>query len=138
MEISNNTPPIDNELIRQFVENQRMESELRKEDIELKKQQLSLSHQYALQLLQAQKEDLADQRKYAQKAISKNIIVVFGLLIILLLFGGYCVWIGKDELLKEIFKMLIVALPTAIGGYFYGYNRGKNKQRESYPQEIEE
>ena len=34
--------------------------------------------------------------------------------------------------------MLIVALPTAIGGYFYGYNRGKNKQRESYSQEIEE
>ncbi len=138
MEISNNTPPpIDNEIIRQFVENQRVEGELRKADLELKKQQLSLSHEYALQLLQAQKEDLANQRKYAQKAVSKNIFVVLGILVILLAFGAYCLWLGKDELLKEIFKMIMVALPTAIGGYFYGYSKGKNKQEESYTQEVE-
>lgn len=138
MEISNNTPPpIDNEIIRQFVENQRVEGELRKADLELKKQQLSLSHEYALQLLQAQKEDLANQRKCAQKAVSKNIFVVLGILVILLAFGAYCLWLGKDELLKEIFKMIMVALPTAIGGYFYGYSKGKNKQEESYTQEVE-
>ena len=138
METSNTPPTIDNNLIQQFIENQIAEGKNRKEALELKKQQLVLSHQYALQLLETQKQDLANQRTYNQKALSKNIILIFGILILLLLFGGFCLCIGKDEILKEIFKMLMVALPTALGGYFYGYNKGKKTQDTLYEQEDPE
>jgi hypothetical protein len=135
---NNNNLRIDNEVIKQFVENQRVEGELRKAELELRQKQLDYSHQYALRLLDVQKEDLADQRKYSQKAISKNILVILGILIVLLLFGGYCLWLGKDEILKEVFKAIMVALPTAVGGYYYGYSKGKNKDEEPYAQEVEE
>lgn len=135
---NNNNLRIDNEVVKQFVENQRVEGELRKAELELRKKQLEYSHQYALRSLDVQKEDFADQRKYSQKVISKNILVILGSLILLLVFGGYCLWLGKDEILKEIFKAIIVALPTAFGGYYYGYSKGKSKDEESYNQEVEE
>jgi len=135
---NNNNLRLDNEVVKQFVENQRVEGELRKAELELRKKQLDYSHQYALRLLDVKKEDLADQRKHSQKVISKNILVILGSLIVLLFFGGYCIWLGKDEILKEIFKAIIVALPTAFGGYYYGYSKGKSKEEESYNQEVEE
>lgn len=129
------SPTMDNELIRQFINNQKQELEIRKEAIEIQKVQLNYSHEYALEALKAQKEDRMDQRRHEQKTQNKNIWIILGIVCAGLLFIGYCLWIDKDEFLKEILKFLMYSIPFAGGGYFYGYNKAKKKEAEAYIQE---
>lgn len=131
-----NTPSLDNELLKQFVDNQRVELELRKESLQLQKTQLTFSHEYAMKALEAQKEDLIDQRKNEQKSYSKNIWIILSVIILFLLFGGYCLWIDKDEIIKELIKFLMYSAPFSVGGYFFGYSKGKSKKTDiGYQQE---
>lgn len=130
-------PVINNDVLKQFFDNQRMELELRKENIQLQKDQLNYSHQYAMKALEAQREDLADQRKNEQKTQSKNIWIVLIIIISLLGFIAFCLWIDKDEVVKEVIKFLMYSAPFSVGGYYFGYHKGKNKNTENgYPQET--
>lgn len=130
-----NTPLLDSDMIRQIVENQAQELAIRKESLELQKIQLNNSHQYALKSLEEQRADRQDQRIHERKTQGKTILLVSIIIGIFALFGGYCLWIGKDKVLEEFFRFLIYAVPSAGGGYFYGYSKAKKKETEDYTQE---
>jgi len=130
-----NTPLLDSDMIRQIVENQTQELAIRKETLELKKMEINNSHQYALKNLDALKDDRKDQREHERKTQGKTILLVSIIIGIFALFGGYCLWIGKEKVLEEFFKFLIYAVPSAGGAYFYGYSKAKKKETEDYTQE---
>ena len=96
-----NTPLLDSDMIRQIVENQAQELAIRKESLELQKIQLNNSHQYALKSLEEQRADRQDQRIHERKTQGKTILLVSIIIGIFALFGGYCLWIGKDKVLEE-------------------------------------
>lgn len=130
-----NTPLLDSDMISQFLENQAQEMAIRKQTLELKKMEINNSHQYALKNLDALKDDRKDQREHERKTQSKTILLVSIIIGIFALFGGYCLWIDKEKVLEEIFRFLIYAVPSAGGGYFYGYSKAKKKETEDYTQE---
>lgn len=130
-----NTPLLDSDMIRQFVENQAQELAIRKQTLEIKKMEINNSHQYALKNLDALKDDRKDQREHERKTQSKTILLVSIIIGIFALFGGYCLWIDKEKVLEEIFRFLIYAVPSAGGAYFYGYSKAKKKETEDYTQE---
>lgn len=130
-----NTPLLDSDMIRQFVDNQAQELAIRRQTLEINKMEINNSHQYALKNLDALKEDRKDQREHERRMQSKTILLVSIIIGIFALFGGYCLWIDKEKVLEEFFKFLIYAVPSAGGGYFYGYNKAKKKGAEDYTQE---
>lgn len=130
-----NTPLLDSDMIRQFVDNQAQELAIRRQTLEINKMEINNSHQYALKNLDALKEDRKDQREHERRMQSKTILLVSIIIGIFALFGGYCLWIDKEKVLEEFFKFLIYAVPSAGGGYFYGYSKAKKKGVEDYTQE---
>lgn len=122
-------------MIRQFVDNQAQELAIRRQTLEINKMEINNSHQYALKNLDALKEDRKDQREHERRMQSKTILLVSIIIGIFALFGGYCLWIDKEKVLEEFFKFLIYAVPSAGGGYFYGYSKAKKKGAEDYTQE---
>lgn len=130
-----NTPLLDSDMIRQFVDNQAQELAIRRQTLEINKMEINNSHQYALKNLDALKEDRKDQREHERRMQSKTILLVSIIIGIFALFGGYCLWIDKEKVLEEFFRFLIYAVPSAGGGYFYGYNKAKKKGAEDYTQE---
>lgn len=130
-----NTPLLDSDMIRQFVDNQAQELAIRRQTLEINKMEINNSHQYALKNLDALKEDRKDQREHERRMQSKTILLVSIIIGIFALFGGYCLWIDKEKVLEEFFKFLIYAVPSAGGGYFYGYSKAKKKVAEDYTQE---
>ena len=130
-----NTPLLDSDMIRQFVDNQAQELAIRRQTLEINKMEINNSHQYALKNLDALKEDRKDQREHERRMQSKTILLVSIIIGIFALFGGYCLWIDKEKVLEEFFKFLIYAVPSAGGGYFYGYSKAKKKGAEDYTQE---
>ncbi len=130
-----NTPLLNSDMISQFLENQAQEMAIRKETLEIKKMEINNSHEYALKNLDALKDDRKDQREHERKTQSKTILLVCIIIGVFALFGGYCLWIDKEKVLEEIFKFLIYAVPSAGGGYFYGYSKAKKKGAEDYTQE---
>lgn len=130
-----NTPLLDSDMIRQFVDNQAQELAIRRQTLEINKMEINNSHQYALKNLDALKEDRKDQREHERRMQSKTILLVSIIIGIFALFGGYCLWIDKEKVLEEFFRFLIYAVPSAGGGYFYGYSKAKKKGAEDYIQE---
>lgn len=130
-----NTPLLDSDMIRQFVENQAQELAIRKQTLEIKKMEINNSFQYSLKNLDALKEDRKDQREHERRTQSKTILLASIIIGIFALFGGYCLWIDKEKVLEEFFKFLIYAVPSAGGAYFYGYSKAKKKETEDYTQE---
>lgn len=130
-----NTPLLDSDMIRQFVDNQAQELAIRRQTLEINKMEINNSHQYALKNLDALKEDRKDQREHERRMQSKTILLVCIIIGVFALFGGYCLWIDKEKVLEEFFKFLIYAVPSAGGGYFYGYSKAKKKGAEDYTQE---
>ena len=122
-------------MIRQFVDNQAQELAIRRQTLEINKMEINNSHQYALKNLDALKEDRKDQREHERRMQSKTILLVSIIIGIFALFGGYCLWIDKEKVLEEFFRFLIYAVPSAGGGYFYGYSKAKKKGAEDYIQE---
>ena len=126
-----NTPLLDSDMIRQFVDNQAQELAIRRQTLEINKMEINNSHQYALKNLDALKEDRKDQREHERRMQSKTILLVSIIIGIFALFGGYCLWIDKEKVLEEFFKFLIYAVPSAGGGY----SKAKKKGAEDYTQE---
>jgi hypothetical protein len=130
-----NTPLLNSDMISQFLENQAQEMAIRRQTLEINKMEINNSHQYALKNLDALKEDRKDQREHERRMQSKTILLVCIIIGVFALFGGYCLWIDKEKVLEEFFKFLIYAVPSAGGGYFYGYSKAKKKGAEDYTQE---
>lgn len=136
---SNDKPLIENDILRSFVENQRLELSLNKERIELQKKQIEYSHLYALKALDVQKQDRNEERQNSLK-VQRNLFFIIGVVLFLLLaFGVLCLWLNKDEILKELIKIIGYSVIPSVGSYFYGLYKGKNKTSEDiyHQEEVE-
>lgn len=108
-----------------FLESQNRKIDLDQKSLELQEKQLEYSNQYALAALKAQKEDRADERQNklnSQKNISTIVIIVF---LGIIAFGCYCLWANKDDVFKELIKIIGYSVIPSIGAYYYGISKGK-------------
>lgn len=121
-----NKKPIDTEKILQaLIESQNKKIDLEAQNIELQKIQLEHSREYAMAALKAQKEDRADERNKGI-SIQKNLFTIIAVIFFgILIFGGFCLWLDKDEIFKELIKIIGYSIIPSIGAYYYGYNKGK-------------
>nr|DAX44562.1 MAG TPA: MAS20 protein import receptor [Caudoviricetes sp.] len=131
-----NRKNIDTEKILQaLIESQNKKIELESKNLELQKKQLEHSSEYAMAALKAQQEDRADERS-KDISVQRNLFIIIGVICFgVLAFGGFCLYFDKDDIFKELIKIIGYSLIPSAGAYYYGLNKGKNNANTLNSQE---
>ena len=126
----------DPELIRQFLHLQAQEINLRFEQINLQKQSITNSHEYAQKSLEADLVDFDRERKHT-RTIGRDRMVFAGFVV--LVFAAFitiALYLNKDQVAMEVIKTLGTLLIGGLGGYSIA--RLKPKKEEEKDEEDEE
>lgn len=111
------------ELIGRFLENQSQEIAVRSQEIAIREKEIETSHQYSNRALDAQAEDLKDERRYKRGARrDRYVLTGFSLLVAAGLFT-YALGSGHEAVALEGLKYIVIFGAGGIGGY--GLRKGK-------------
>lgn len=120
---NNSRLPLD--LVNQFLENQSKELDNATQEIELKKLNEQNAFAYGCKALDAQKEDRKEQREQMTLFMKYGFWLTIVILILMAAFVGGCIYTDNIAIIVSVLKVMAYVLPSAIGGYFVGLNRGK-------------
>ncbi len=118
-------PELSDEAVGKLIEQQARETEVRKLEVDLRLQELRHTSAHAEKILGAQERDREAERNHERrKERAKLIFAAFCILalVALVVLGMY---LGKDELISDILKVLGGAIAGALGGY--GYSKVETK-----------
>lgn len=114
-------PQREADLMEHWLENQRMDMEIQKDQIHLKNREIDNDKVLAEKSIAAQLEDRTHSRIQAAK-LTTNAFIFFGIVIfMLLIFGGYVISQDKEVVLTELISLFTELLKYGIGavtGYF--------------------
>ena len=130
-------PQREADLLERWLDNQRMDMELQKEQMRLKNRVIDGDKSLAEKSIEAQLEDRSLARTQTAK-LMKYILVFMGVVVFMLLvFGGYVIYRDKESVLTEFIGLFTELLKYAIGattGYFIAKARfGTGKADDSNP-----
>lgn len=112
-------------LLERLINVQEQELILRGQEIDLRKQNDSNTHEYAKAALEANVKDREAERSHMQNTMKHR--YVFAAIIIILLTALFCfaLHLGKDNIVMEIIKAIMFFGTGGLGGYAYAKNNSK-------------
>lgn len=126
----NNPSGIESEVIRDFVQVQKKELEVRQHEIDQQSKEAEYNYKYSIKALEVQEKDLSNERESNQSALTKVLFFAVVIAILMLVFLGYLVYSGNPELVIEILKGIGYVLAGGAGGYGFGYNKGYTQNNQ--------
>ena len=108
------------DVVQQFLDNQKSEIEIRRQEINLASKQDDNQKEVALQSIKAQQEDFKDDRNVKYKSGIANKIFTLIILAIGIAFIIFAFIYNKDEIAIEVIRIAGTAIISAGGGYYYG------------------
>jgi hypothetical protein len=111
------------QLVEKILENQAAIIRNESAQIELQKQNLTESYQYAKGTIEAQLEDRKDTRDHQRKIQRERMTFAGILVLVLALFVGYSLYLNKDQIALEIIKAIAFLAAGGMGGYAVGRYR---------------
>lgn len=128
-------------LVARFLANQGKEIELRAQEHELRSKELDLrgksndqQHEFALKSLDAQAKALADEHRHKTQRGGRRIWLAGVAITLFVGLSGYALHLGKEEIVKDVFKIGIGFAAGLVGGYGYAKSqpdKGKGEADES-------
>ena len=112
-------------MLRQFVENQTKELEIKALEIEAKKQEDNHAYEYALKAVDAEAVDRENSRNVWVKSRRDSYFFAGCIIVIVLLFLGFCLWIGKDAVAMEMIRLFAAFATGGLGGFAVGRYKKK-------------
>lgn len=137
MEDSTNTEKSSNlpiEVAEQFVQLQMKEIEIKRAELELKKQQDKNNYDFSKESLKVQAEDLKDQRAHQSKREKRSNWVLVLLFLLFFTIVVLAIFLNKDQLLFEIIKVIVLLFGGGATGYTIGLNKKFQKQQNQQAQ----
>lgn len=122
---STNKEKLPTELVAHFLQNQTQELKNTSQEIKLRKLNEKNAYEYGCRALEAQKQDRKDQRAQTTLFMKYGFWLT---IIILLLFSSFftiCAYTDNIHIVVSILKVMAYIIPSAVGGYFIGLNKGK-------------
>jgi hypothetical protein len=118
------------EFFQQFIKNQADEIAIRGQELAIRQKEIETSHEYAKSALDAQSEDLKDDRR--SKKTERRDRLAFGLvaLVILAILIIYALYLNKDDIAKEIVKAVAYLTAGAAGGYGAATVRASKQRKD--------
>jgi hypothetical protein len=115
-------------LIRQFFEVQTQEIAARRDEVSLRRQELSNTHDYAQQALKAESEDLQQGREAERSARRDQMLFAGFVLILITGFVIYALHAGKDQIATEAVKDIALFGVGGLGGYAIGWRKTASQE----------
>lgn len=130
----NNTPSKlpSEDIIKQMLENESKKLALQEKRFILEEQNQKRQFDYACKSLEVQKEFLKDKPKEQRKTIVKVFMISILCLIVLLSFFGYCIYMGKEQIVVDVLKYLGVAVLSFFSGKYYGKSKTVSDKSKAY------
>jgi hypothetical protein len=122
-------PQLSPEIAKQIVDNQTKELDLRQREIVLSKESNERQFEFANKQIEAQERDRKDERRYHEKRFIYALIGAFFVVVVVCLFFGYCLALGKEQIVVELFKALCYGGSFGAGGFAWGHSKGKSSNR---------
>jgi len=121
-------PEFSDETLGRMIEQQSKEADVRMLEVDLRLSELKYTSAHAEKILGAQERDRQGEREHERKKDLQK-----------LLFSGFCVvllfvmivvgmYLGKDEFVSDILKVLVGVIAGAAGGYSYSKVQAKSDQ----------
>jgi cytochrome c-type biogenesis protein CcmH/NrfG len=123
------TPQLSSEITKQLVDNQTKELELRQREIVISKESNERQFDFANKQIEAQERDRKDERRYHEKCFNHALVAALCIIVVICLFFGYCLALGKDQIVVELFKVLCYGGSFGAGGFAWGRSKGKSLSR---------
>ncbi|MBC6409648.1 MAG: hypothetical protein GDA42_04205 [Ekhidna sp.] len=120
------------ELIAQFLENQSKELENATKEIELKKFNEQNAFEYGCKALETQKEDRKEQRTQLTLFMKYGFWLTIFVLLLMSVFVAGCIYTNNINIIVSVLKAIAYVLPSVVGGYFIGLNRGRKSSRDTH------
>ena len=108
--------------------------EIRKRELELQEKNSDHEHEYLTAALAAQAEDLKHQRKHEGSQQLTRYVFSGLVIVVLLIFLGFCLYAGKDQFAQEFAKLVLYGGGGSVGGYWYG--RARSDKSKATPGET--
>lgn len=121
-------PEFSDDTLAQMLQQQSKEAEVRLAEVELRHQELKYTSGHAEKILGAQERDRQGEREHERKKELQNLLFsafCVVLLVAMIIIGMY---LGKDELISDILKVLGGAIAGAVGGYGFSKIHTKPEQ----------
>lgn len=120
-----NVPPSD-EILKGFLKNQSENLRLKEQENELRKEELKSSHEYAMQAVKLQAENLKHQRESGREVARWVVGGIIAVILLVLGFFTFSIYSGHPEVVKDIVEKAFYALLGGGGGYGIGRIHQKN------------
>jgi len=122
------------DMIDQFIQLQLKEVEVKKSEVELKKQQDENNYRYSLEALKVQAEDSKDSRIHFNKNSKMSFWIILFLIAGIIAVIISAMYMNKDELLFEIVKAISLIFGGGATGYMIGYKKQIKNLSQNKPQ----
>lgn len=120
---SQNVPKIPEPLIKQFLDLQEKEIQLRLGQVEIQKQQDNNNFAYANKVVESQVQDRQSQRVHEQDFYSKLFSAIKFVVCLLIILIGMAFYLNKDAMAIELIKLIAYPIIGAFGGYGFAQNK---------------
>jgi hypothetical protein len=117
------SPSVVEEIIRQSAQ----QLDVKRRELELQQQNQANQYEYAKAALQAQSEDLKDTRKHDASQLTRRLVFGAFLVLVILLFLGFCIQAGKEQFAEEALKLLFYGGGGTVSGYAFAKARNRGQ-----------
>lgn len=117
-------------IVQTITESQAKEVEVKKQELEIRSQEIASNERIALKSIEAQERSHADNRLQFNKHLTNKYIYLILVLLIICAFTIVMVMQGGKEIIIEAFKMVLAAATGAFGGYHAGKNKKPGPDEE--------
>lgn len=110
-------PALSEDTIKQLLEQQRRETDLRAQEMQLRMQELQNNSAHAEKVLATQERDIEAERSHARR-MEKGRLIFAGFVLLgiaSIVFAG--MYLNKDALVSDMLKIMGGVVAGAIGGY---------------------
>lgn len=128
-------PQPSTDILRQFMENESKKIAIQEKRFALEEANQQRQYDYACKALEAQKELLIAQPGENRKSLTRLFWVVAGIIVILLVFFGYCIYMGKEQVVLSVIKYLGTAVLSFVSGLLYGKSKREQPVKSETPYE---
>lgn len=122
--------PMNEKLLEKFVETQLIRVKNESKELELKSKDMDYQYRHADKLLSHQAEYLKTKPTEHRKTVTRIAWILGLILIIFLVFIGFCLYLGKDQFILNMLHGLSYFVLSALS-YIAGKKSGNSKKSKS-------
>lgn len=124
-------PQLTDDTVRQLIAQQAAETQLRSQELAIRKAELDYQSKHASDILGAQERDREKERAHSRALQLQKSIFWGAVAALLIAFACLGMYFNKDSLVRDVLQIILSGLVGAFGGYGYARTHPPKKTDDS-------